>query len=103
MLFFDFADIFLVQKNWVQIDKIEVTQGRAPLLKLGHPSLELVNFDQKPKRCSQLYLGLMNVGLTFWVICITFTTITVLGCPAGTGCNWMSVHPYVSRLDTSGE
>ena len=27
--------------------------------------------------------------------------LTLLGCPAGTGCKWMSFYPYRSRLDTS--
>ena len=43
-----FADIFSVQKILGPNRQMaEVTQGRAPLLKLGHPSLELVNFDHK--------------------------------------------------------
>ena len=84
MLFLDLCGYFWVQHPGFKSTLGEVTQGRAPLLKLGHPSLELVNFDQKtmvscwirrfssqtlePKKQAdecRVYLG---------DLCITFTT-----------------------------
>ena len=60
----------------------EVTQGRAPLLKSGHPSLELVNFDHKRWRrrfSSQTLQPVLSRGDECRVyflgdLCITFAT-----------------------------
>ena len=75
-------------------------------LRVASEALRLVLIDADSYRLQQAMKKAQTFGtfLFFFGVGGTFRMVLggiVLGCPAGTGCKWMSFHPFISRLVTS--